>query len=162
MGFRSLKDFSKTMPANKFDPELLQIRWVLGGLRPEELPDHAIFALEEGFDGTALRQLADLVRPTVQELETLPNKAFEEMGLGMIDKDQAAVSLMKRGLPLVTDTISLLLKSFPAFSERWKQHVINWGGEAAGSYNDMEQFVDSSMISIKTVSMWKCVVFSVS
>lgn len=135
------KDFSKVMSGDKFDPELLQIRWVLGGLRPEELPDQATLALEQGFDGTALRQLAGLVRPTLRELETLPNRAFAEMGLPMIDKQQAATSLVARGLPHTGVAMSVLLKAFPGFSERWQQHVTNWSGEPAGSYNDIDQFV---------------------
>jgi hypothetical protein len=130
------------MSAAEFDPELLQIKWVLGGLRPEDLPDQAAVALEHGFDGTALRQLAGLHRPTLQDLDSLPKKAFQEMGLGAIDKKQAATALIARGLPRVSDAISELLKAFPGFGERWQKHVANWSGESAGSYNDMEQFVD--------------------
>lgn len=129
------------MSADDFDPKLLQIRWVLGGVRPEDMPDQAALALEHGFDGTALKQLAGLVSPTFRDLENLPNRAFEEMGLSAIDERQATTALMDRGLPPVSPPISVLLKSFPSFWERWKKHVANWGGESAGSYNDMEQFV---------------------
>jgi hypothetical protein len=129
------------MPADDFNPEMLQIRWVLGALRPEELPVQATLALQHGFDGTALRQLAGLVRPTVRDLESLPNRAFAEMGLSAIDKEQAATSLISRDLPRVSNTISVLLKSFPNLHERWKKHVVNWRGESAGSYNDIEEFV---------------------
>ena len=126
---------------DKFDPELLQLRWVLEGITPETLPDQAALALGQGFDGTALRQLAGLVRPTFRELETLPDRAFTELGFNSISKEQAATSLIARGLPHVSSTIAVFLKSFPGFSERWKRHVMNWNGESAGSYNDINQFV---------------------
>jgi hypothetical protein len=135
------KDHSKIMAKDKFDTELLQARWVLGGLRPEELPDQATLALEEGFDGNAIKQLAGLVRPSLRDLETLPDKAFGEMGLRAIDKAQAASVIMARGLPRTSSPISALLKSSPGFVERWKRHILNWGGEPAGPYNDIEQFV---------------------
>jgi len=38
-------------------------------------------------------------------------------------------------------TISRLLDAFPDFSERWKKHIASWGGNPAGSYNDMDEFV---------------------
>lgn len=37
--------------------------------------------------------------------------------------------------------IPRLREAFPAFSERWKKHVESWGGNPAGSYNDMAEFV---------------------
>ncbi len=129
------------MSADELNPELLQIRWVLGRLSPEDLPHQAALALQHGFDGTALRQLAGLVRPTLRDLDALPSRAFAEMGLTAIDEKQAAASLIDRGLPRVSETIALLLKSFPSFHERWQKHVVFWGGRSAGSYNDMEQFV---------------------
>jgi hypothetical protein len=43
------------------DPQLLQARWVRDGVAPEEWVDQATSALDQGFDGTALRQLAGLV-----------------------------------------------------------------------------------------------------
>jgi len=129
------------MSADEFSPELLQIRWVLGELSPEELPHQATLALQHGFDGIALRQLAGLVLPTLRDLEALPDRAFAEMGLRVIDEKQAATSLISRGLPRVSDMISVLLKSFPSIRGRWQKHVVNWGGKSAGSYNDIEQFV---------------------
>lgn len=60
----------------KIDPELLQARWVLSGIRSDDLPDLAVSALQQGLDGTALRQLAGLVRPRLADLESLPERAF--------------------------------------------------------------------------------------
>jgi hypothetical protein len=37
--------------------------------------------------------------------------------------------------------ITQLCEAFPAFSERWKKHVEWWGGNPAGSYLDMAEFV---------------------
>src|SRR5262245_19029597 len=129
------------MTDEKIDPEVLQARWVLGGISAQELPDKAALALEQGFDGTALRQLAGLVLPTSQDLEALPEKAFADMGLPPIDKDQAVEVLIRRGIPPIAPTMSILVKSFPAFSKRWKDHLAYWAGEPAGSYIDMAEFV---------------------
>ena len=71
---------------NKIDPELLQARWVLGGVTPDELVGQAVVALENGFDGRALRQLAGLTKPTLRDLGMLPARAFAEMGLRECDK----------------------------------------------------------------------------
>jgi hypothetical protein len=43
---------------SNLDPELLQARWVLGGIEPEQFVAIAVSALEQGFDGTALQQVA--------------------------------------------------------------------------------------------------------
>jgi len=73
----------------KIDPQLLQARWVLGGIRSDDLPDLAVSALQQGLDGAALRQVAGLVRPTLADLEDLPQRAFVDMGLTLMSKDQA-------------------------------------------------------------------------
>jgi hypothetical protein len=62
---------------SNLDPELLQARWVLGGIEPEQFVAIAVSALEQGFDGTALQQLAALSRPTSRDLGTLPERVFE-------------------------------------------------------------------------------------
>ena len=126
---------------SQFDPERLQARWVLGGLNAEELAHEAVLALQHGFSGIALQQLAGLVRPTKRDLENLPERAFGEMGLQPINKDQAVTHLISRGEPSTSGTISELLDAFADFSDRWKQHIASWGGKPAGSYNDMAEFV---------------------
>ena len=50
-------------PHNHLDAELLQARWVLGAIDPEQFVELAVSALEHGFGGTALQQLAGLSRP---------------------------------------------------------------------------------------------------
>ena len=46
-----------------FDPELLQARWILGGMNAEELVTEALTALEGGYAGNALQQHGT-ARPT--------------------------------------------------------------------------------------------------
>src|SRR5690349_2266014 len=103
-----------SMPLRKFEPELLQARWLLGGIRPEDLPDLATLALEHGFAGNALQYLAGLMRPTLADLEDLPARAFADMGLKPMDKDAAVTFLIANGMP-ANATIFVLLELFPDF-----------------------------------------------
>jgi hypothetical protein len=130
-----------TSMIKKIDPELLQARWVLGGIRSDDLPDLAVSALQQGLDGTALRQLAGLVRPTLADLEDLPQRAFIDMGLTLMSRDHAVDVLMERGIPLANPILSTLLKSFPGFMPRWREHLACWAGETPGPYVDMAEFV---------------------
>src|ERR1700743_901605 len=125
----------------KFDPEVMQAKWVLGGINPADMPDLAIQALEQGFTGSGLQQLAGLVKPTQADLDNLPARAFADMGLKALDKDQAVTLLLSRGIPPVNPTIRTLVNAFPQFSSHWREHIAYWGGAPAGSYNDMSQFV---------------------
>jgi hypothetical protein len=126
---------------SKLDPELLQARWVLGGIEPEQFVEIAVSALEQGFDGTALQQLAGLSRPTSSDLGTLPAQVFVGMGLKPIDHDEAVALLLARGEPSTSPVISALRQAFPDFCDRWKKHIALWGGNPAGSYNDLAEFV---------------------
>jgi hypothetical protein len=127
---------------NEFDPKLLQARWLLGSVGPEELTNQAGIALLHGFDGTALRQLAGLIRPTTFDLGALPERAFAEMRLEALAKDQAIDFLVAHGIPKLSGTISMLVAAFPSFTKRWREHVAYWRGEPAGDYNDMAEFVN--------------------
>jgi hypothetical protein len=131
-----------TSLGRNLDPELLQARWVLGGIEPEQFVEIAVSALEQGFDGTGLRELAGLSRPTSRDLGILPARVFADMGLKPIDRDGAIALLLARGEPPTSRVISALREAFPDFSHRWQKHVAWWGGNAAGSYNDMAEFVD--------------------
>ena len=128
-------------PGKRIDPELLQARWVLGGVGADEWVHQAVLALEQGFDGTALRQLAGLVSPTLQDLGHLPERAFAEMGLNPCDKEHAVSLLVARGATLTNQTILALVEAFPDFSHRWRKHLADWRGEPAGNYIDMAEFV---------------------
>lgn len=125
----------------KFDPAVLQARWVLGGIRPEDLPAHAEIALSHAFDGSALRQLVGLNQPSSRDLGSLPERAFTEMGLGPLDKSGAVDLLIERGIANVNPTISVLVREFPSFSKRLKDHIARWGGEPGGHYIEMAEFV---------------------
>jgi len=130
-----------TTCGGKLDPKVLQARWLLGGVSPEELMKQAVLALEQGMGGKVLQQIAGLVRPTKRDLGDLPERAFAEMGLEPIDKDQAVAFLMEHGTPSTSNVIATLLGAFPGLRDRWKAHVAFWGGEPAGSYNDMAEVV---------------------
>lgn len=123
------------------DPELLQARWVLGGIDPEQFVELAVSALEQGFEGAALRQLAGFPRPTLEDLGNLPARIFADVGLKPIDRGEAVMRLLARGEPSTSPVITVLLRAFPDFSERWKKHVAWWCGNPTGAYNDMAEFV---------------------
>jgi hypothetical protein len=127
--------------SSNLDPELLQARWVLGGIEPEQFVAIAVSALEQGFEGTALRQLAGLSRPTSRDLGTLPERVFAAMGLKPIDQDEAVALLLARGEPSTSPVISALRQAFPDFGDRWRKHVVSYGGNSAGSCMDMAEFV---------------------
>ncbi|MFY9805433.1 MAG: hypothetical protein WA211_11950 [Candidatus Acidiferrales bacterium] len=123
-----------------FAPQLLQARWVLGGINPEEFVEIALSALQHGFDGVALQQLAGLSRPTLADLGNLPARFFADVGLKPINRDEALDFLLARGEPRTSAVVTALLHAFPAFLDRWKEHIAWWGGNSAGSYNDIAQF----------------------
>jgi hypothetical protein len=117
---------------------LARTRWVLGGVAPEEWVDQAISALDRGFDGTALRQLAGLVRPTQLDLGHLPERALAEMGLDPCDKECAVSLLVARGATLTSETILSPVEGFPAFSPRWRkllEYVGFYSSESPGGQN---------------------------
>src|SRR5690349_7810701 len=105
---------------SNLDPALLQPRWVLGGIELEQFVEIAVSALEQGFDGTALQQLAGLTRPTSSDLGDLPARVFAGMGLKPIDQDEAVALLLARGEPSTSPEISALRQAFPDFRDRWK------------------------------------------
>jgi hypothetical protein len=125
----------------KLNWEVLQARWILGGIEPQEFVDLAICALQQGFDGPALEQIAGLSNPTSRDLGNLPDRAFADMGLKPIDRDGAAGFLIGHGEPATSSAVATLRQAFPDFSDRWKKHIMWWGGNPAGSYNDMAEFV---------------------
>jgi hypothetical protein len=124
----------------RLEPQLLQARWALGGVAADEWVDQAVSALDEGFDGTALRQLAGLMNPTQRDLGSLPDRALTEMGLTPCEKDQAVSFLVSCGAMLTGETVLSLVDKFPIFLPRWRKHLEYWQGEPAGQYNDMAEF----------------------
>jgi len=123
------------------DVRLLQAKWVLGGVEPEELVHAAVAALEQGFDGTALRQLAGLSQPAARDLGTLPARAFVEMGLKPSTEDEAVSVLLDRDEPRTSPVISNFRHAFPDFLDRWKKYIAHEGGTSCGSYIEMAEVV---------------------
>jgi hypothetical protein len=126
---------------DSFDPSLVQARWLLGGVEPEELVAMAILALQHGYSGSALQQLAGLHKPARRDLGNLPESAFSELGLKSLDSSQAVQSAVERYIPDGDPLILDLLKSFPAFAPRWEKYLADSGGKSDGSYIDIAEFV---------------------
>jgi len=65
-----------------FDPARIAVRWYFGELFHEDLPSICIDALEYGYDGSMLRRLAGLLKPTSRDLtDAQVERAFREMGI---------------------------------------------------------------------------------
>jgi hypothetical protein len=120
----------------------LQARWVLGDLGPEELVQAAVIALQQGLEGVALQQLAGLSHPAARDLGTLPARAFAEMGLQSINKDEAISFLVDHIEPETNSVIPDFRDAFPDFMPRWKKYVAREGGASLGAYIDMGEVVD--------------------
>lgn len=123
-----------------FDPKFLQAKWLLGDIAPEELVAEAIVALEHGFSGSALQQLAGLASPARRDLGSLPDRAFAEIGLAAMDKSQAARYVVAHYSPANRLVVTKLLESFPAFEIRWNHFVAEQG--VFGPFTDTAQFVE--------------------
>jgi hypothetical protein len=128
-------------PKDNLDVQLLQAKWVLGGVEPEQLVQAAVLALEQGFDGTALRQLAGLSQAASRDLDTLPASAFAEMGLKPTSDDEAVSILLARDEPRTSPVISNFRRTFPDFLQRWRKYIAVEGGNSCGSYIDMAEVV---------------------
>jgi len=126
---------------NSLDVQLLQAKWVLGGVEPEQLVHAAVLALEQGFEGTALRQLAGLSQPASRDLDTLAASAFAEMGLKPTSDDEAVSILLNRDEPRTSPVISNFRHNFPDFLQHWRKYIAVEGGNSCGSYIDMAEVV---------------------
>jgi hypothetical protein len=74
-----------------FDPNVFVAKWYCGYVLPEEMPGFAADALEAGFDGHALRQLAGLVKPTSRDVGDLFVRALDDMGVAKPSTTQQAI-----------------------------------------------------------------------
>lgn len=66
--------------------------WTLGLLKPAQLPNIGVRALEAGFDSPALRQLAGLEPSELTDAERLFRKTLSELGRGSLAPRQAAMN----------------------------------------------------------------------
>lgn len=126
---------------DNLDVQLLHAKWILGGVEPEQLVQAAVLALEQGFEGTALQQLAGLSQAASRDLGTLPARAFTEMGLKPTSDDEAVSILLDRDEPRTSPVISNFRHTFPAFLQRWRKYIAAEGGNSCGSYIDMAEVV---------------------
>ena len=68
---------------------IIQARWQVGALRPEEIPDLATELLTAGVESPAVVQLAGLVQADREEVAPLLAQAFAECGLQPMTDDDA-------------------------------------------------------------------------
>lgn len=125
----------------KLDWEVLQARWILGGIEPQEFVDLATYALQQGFEGPALQQIAGLSSPTLRDLGKLPERVFARIGLKSIDQDGAAALLASRGEASTSRAFRTILDTFPDFAKRWEKQIVTWRGNPGGPYSGMAEFV---------------------
>lgn len=119
------------------DIELLQARWVLGNTSVDELVKASVSLLEDGFDGTALQQLAGLSQRTLRDVGDLPSRAFAEMGLKSMNPNEAVALLIARAFNN-NPVVSALYEAFPNFGNFWKsEKSVVYSG---GPYSDMGEF----------------------
>jgi len=71
--------------ANQMDLDSLVAEWYLGLYPPEKMPLLAVWALEQGFDGKALRELAGLTTATCSNERGLIESALCELGKEPLD-----------------------------------------------------------------------------
>lgn len=67
----------------------IQAQWVLGLLPPEKMPEIALFALEAGYDGDALRILAVLEAPDLEEAVSLFEAWLQSLDCENMPRDEA-------------------------------------------------------------------------
>jgi hypothetical protein len=81
-----------------FDPTEIAVRYYFGDLQYWKLPGIAADALEQGYDGRALRILAGLIKPTAADIrDDEIDGAFIEMGIAApIPKEKARSILAKQ------------------------------------------------------------------
>jgi|SRR5580704_10573828 hypothetical protein len=78
-----------------FDPHLTAAEWYLGGLDAESLPEFAREALEHGYNGRNLAELATLTKPTKRDVERFVDGALREVGVGApLSEDEAALWIL--------------------------------------------------------------------
>jgi len=111
-----------------FDPHLTAAEWYLGSLSSERLPEFARMALELGYDGKNLAQLALLVKPTKRDVDELVAGAFCELAVTFpLTQDEAALwmltSVKARASSADITSANLVGKLLSALPELEKQYT---------------------------------------
>jgi len=77
-----------------FDVQQVALEWYHNDFPAERMPDFAVWALENGRDGPALRELAGLNSATRLNEEKLIDRAFRELDVQPMTREQAAKLLI--------------------------------------------------------------------
>jgi hypothetical protein len=113
------------------DPNLTAAEWYLGGFEPERLREIASEAIELGFVGKNLAQLATLEKPTKRELEGLVVGALHELGAkAPLSKDEAAMLVLGSvkagagsGKITALNLVGRLLTAFPELERQYVEGI---------------------------------------
>ena len=90
---------------NLIDPHKLAVLYYFGDLQYWKLPQIAADALEQGYDGDALRRLAGLINPVASDIRAEEiDSAFTEMGVAApLTRDYARLVLAAESARKVLD-----------------------------------------------------------
>lgn len=83
-----------------------------------EMPDAAVNALERGFDGSAIRELAGLNNPPLSEAGPLFCKALQEMGRRQLSMQDAGIYIAKQ---IAEDIIAERVNPYNGARQIWDQ-----------------------------------------
>jgi hypothetical protein len=106
--------------------------WSLGLYPPERMPMLAVWALEEGFDGPALRELAGLTNPTRSGQGALIERALQELGKEPLDSSNAGRVL---ALLLCNEIVSGKVSPYEGARRIWSTY------DSCGMPKSLIQFV---------------------
>jgi hypothetical protein len=123
------------------DPHLTAAEWYLGGFDSERLPEIAREAIEHGWDGKNLAQLAALVKPTKRDVEGLVDGALRELGVAApLSRDEAALWILgsvktSAGSPDITalNLVGKLLTALPELEKPYLERLKSYCGHP-GNY----------------------------
>jgi len=118
------------------DPNLIAAEWYLGGMNSERLPEVACEAIEHGYDGNNLVQLAALVKPTKRDVEGLVDGALRELGVtAPLSTDEAALLILgsvkartASGKITALNLVGKLLTAFPELEKTYVEEVKSYYG----------------------------------
>ena len=82
------------MGSKTFDVQQVAVAWYHNDFPAERMPDFAVWALQSGRDGPALRELAGLTSVTRSNHVKLIEKAFRELEVAPMSYDEAAAYLV--------------------------------------------------------------------
>ena len=83
-----------------FNPDLFVAKWYCSKVGPEDMPAFAADALEAGFDGPSLRQLAGLIKPTSRDVGDLFERALHEIGTVSVHSEEQAIVFESRQIAM--------------------------------------------------------------